>query len=110
MRTISIFFLVNPGPRPPFGRVVEDLWGFNSSVDTDGNSSDPTDTNWTELTARLRTDPNGVSRIDVDPVSETPLVLKVVGSSPLLAERVAGFLAHHCSAEIVTQWPPSISK
>ena len=101
----NVLFLVNPGPRPPFGRVADYLWGFGANVDTDGNSLDPNDTNWTELTVQLRPDADHVNRVDVDPVSQSPLVLKVVSPTPALAQRVAGYLAHHCDAEIVTRWP-----
>jgi hypothetical protein len=55
----------------------------------------------------MRPDPDDLNRIDIDPVSDSPLVLKLVASSSTLAERVAEFLARHCSAEIVTQWPAS---
>ena len=106
----SVLFLVNPGPRPPFGHVADHLWGAGSDVDTEGNSSDPNDSNWTELTVQARPDPDDLSRVDVVPVSESPLVLKVVASSAALAERVAEYLANHCKAEIVTQWPPSTSR
>ena len=110
MSSQNVLFLVNPGSRPPYARVADHLWGPGADFDSDGNSSAPNDTNWTELTVQARPDPDDLNRVDVDPVSESPLVLKVVSSSAALAERVAGFLAHHCKAEIVTQWPSSTSR
>ena len=110
MPSRSVLFLISPGPRPPYGQVADHLWGAGADVDTDGNSTDPNDTNWTELTVQTRPDPDDLNRIDVDLVSDLPLVLRVMASSPALAERVAGFLARHCSAEIVTQWPSPASK
>jgi hypothetical protein len=101
----TVLFLVNPGPRPPLARVADHLWGSDADFDSDGNSSDPSDTNWTELTVQARPDPDDLNRVDVDPVSESPLVLKVVSSSTALAERAAHFLAHYCKAEVVSQWP-----
>jgi hypothetical protein len=106
----NALFLVNPGPRPPFGLVADHLWGAGADVDTDGNSSSPSDTNWTELTVQLRPDTGDLNRVDVDPASELPLVLKVVSSSAELAERVAEYLANYCKAEIVSQWPSATSK
>jgi hypothetical protein len=45
---------------------------------------------WTELTVQRRVPPE--ERVDIDPVSEDPLVLKVVASSESLARRAAEFL------------------
>jgi hypothetical protein len=85
------FRIHNPGPRPPFGAVAEHLWGAGVDVDSDGDSSTPEDRNWTELTVIRRS--KDAERVDVDPVSDTPLVLKVVSESRDLALRAAEFLA-----------------
>lgn len=80
-----------PGPRPPLVLVAEHLWGAGVDFDSDGDSRTPDDQNWTALTIVLR---GGKSeRVDVDPVSESPLALKVVSESRDLALRAANFLA-----------------
>ena len=103
MRKGNVLFLVNPGPRPPFASVAKHLWGSGVDFDSDGNSSTLGDTSWTELTIQRR--PNYDERVDIDPISEDPLVLKLVSSSAGLVERTADYLARHCSATIVHQWP-----
>jgi hypothetical protein len=85
------FLIHAPGPRPPYVLVAEYLWGAGVDFDSDGDSRTPDDPNWTELTVIRR---GGDSeRVDVNPVSESPLVLKVVSESRRLALRVANFLA-----------------
>lgn len=96
------FFVVNPGPRPPFAFIAEALWGA-VDFDSDGDSRYPGDTAWTELTIQRR--PRCNERVDIDPVSESPLVLKVSASSPDLAERAARLLAGHSGAVVVSEWP-----
>lgn len=101
METQTVFYVVRPGPRPPFGRVAEKLWG-TADFDSDGNSRSPSDTSWTELTIELR--PECAQRVDVDCVSKEPLVLKVVSSSPVLAERAARYLAVSTQGEFSREW------
>lgn len=84
------FRIQAPGPRPPYVRVAEYLWGAGVDFDSDGDSRTPDDRNWTELTVIRRGDSE---RVDVDPVSESPLELRVVSESRDLALRVANFLA-----------------
>jgi hypothetical protein len=79
------------GPRPPFAELAEHLWGAAVDFDSDGNSASAEDTNWTQLTISKR--PECEERVDVDPVSEAPLVLKIVSTSRDLALRTARFLA-----------------
>lgn len=79
------------GPRPPFALVAHQLWGADVDFDSDGNSLTPHDTNWTELTVIRR--PAGDERVDIDPVCDTPLTLRVVATTPELATRAAAFLA-----------------
>ncbi len=85
--------VVKPGPRPPFYRVAEHLWGAGCDIDSDGNSEAPEDTQWTELTIELRG--AGGQRVDVDPVSVDPLILQVRSSSMRLAQEVARFIGEH---------------
>jgi hypothetical protein len=67
------FLIEIPGPRPPFGALAEHLWGLGVDFDSDGDSVTAEDPNWTELTVtRL---PDYTERVDIDPVSQVPLVL-----------------------------------
>jgi hypothetical protein len=99
----NVLFLIEPGPRPPFARIAELLWGAGADFDSDGNSNRPDDTSWTELTIQRRATFD--ERIDIDQVSEDPLVLKIASSSESLVRRVATYLADECSASVVAQWP-----
>src|SRR5688572_21284889 len=85
------FRIHNPGPRPPFAHVAEHLSGTGVDFDSDGDSRTSDDPNWTELTVIRRGE--GSERIDIDPVSDSPLVLKVVSESRDLAVSAANFLA-----------------
>jgi hypothetical protein len=96
------YYVVSPGPRPPFAEVAKELWG-SADFDSDGNSSGPSDTKWTELTVILR--PTYAQRVDIDPVSDDPLVLKVESASAELAERAARFIALCSEGTLTTQWP-----
>ena len=82
MASSSQVFLVSPGPRPSLGLVAESLWP-GRDVDTDGNCETPASSSWTELTIALR--PGCAERVDVDPVSFFPLVLRVSATSNELA-------------------------
>jgi len=86
--------IVQPGPRPPYYKVAERLWGEGCDIDSDGNSNTPEDSQWTELTIQLR----GPSekRVDIDPVSSEPLILQVRASTFLLADETARFIVE-CS-------------
>ena len=98
------YFIISPGPRPPYHLVAEHLWG-GADFDSDGNSETPTDTNWTELTVQLR--PDGLERVDIDSVFEDPLVLKIASGSPALAKSVAEFLASSTGGKLDTNWKGS---
>ena len=87
------------GPRPAIAEVAEHLWGAGVDFDSDGDSASPDDRHWTELTLERRVPP--AERVDIDPVSETPLVLKVVSSSPMLAQRTAAFLRDKTNGLVV---------
>ena len=97
----GIYFVVSPGPRPPFGDVARHLWG-DADIDSDGNSSSPTDSGWTELTVALR--PACEERVDIDPVSVDPLVLKVQSTRAELAERAARFLVLQTHGILANEW------
>jgi hypothetical protein len=73
------------------------LWG-GVDFDSDGNSETPADVNWTELTLTRR--PHNDERVDIDPVSEDPLVLKISSATPGLARRTAEFLTRLCGGSM----------
>lgn len=97
-------YLIEPGPRPPFRELAEYLFGADANVDTDGNSAQPGDTMWTELTVALRSDWESV-RVYVDPVSEQPLVLLIRSPKVELLQRAAAFLQLRCGGGIAAAWP-----
>lgn len=87
----SAFLISEPGPRPPFYKVAYYLWGEGANIDSDGDSLDPEDTNWTELSVCLRDDET--PEVDVYPISENPLILKISSTSYELAKKTAEFIA-----------------
>ena len=87
------------GPRPPFPEVAEHLWGVGVDFDSDGDSTSPNDPQWKELTVERRMPPG--ERVDIDPVSEVPLVLKIVASSDVLARRAAEFLRDRTNGRLI---------
>jgi hypothetical protein len=90
MTELFEFLIEVPGPRPPFGVLAEHLWGRGVDFDSDGDSVNAEDPNWTELTITRRPD---IERVDIELVSQMPLVLKVASESRELALRAATFLA-----------------
>lgn len=100
------FLLTAPGPRPPYHKVADHLWGSDCSFDSDGNSDHPDATDWTELPVTLRTHPwqqdlGTEERVDVDPLSEgEPLVLSIVSQNEDLARRAAEFLQGEAGGEL----------
>ena len=96
------FYLVKPGPRPKFVSVARRLWGADD-FDSDGNSRNAEDNQWTELTLIRR--PDYIERIDIYPISEKPLVLMISSSSSTLAQQAALFLAETTNGTIYSEWP-----
>jgi hypothetical protein len=86
------------GPRPPFDRLAKYLRGA-VDYDSDGDSVEPESTNWTELTLINRRDET--QRIDVDPISETPLLPEIRSESEKLVDRTARFLADEIHRHIL---------
>jgi len=78
------------GPRPPCTAVAEHLWGPGVDFDSDGDSTYPNDSSWTELTVIRR--PDYRERVDYL-ISKVPLVLNVASTSRELALRTTTFLA-----------------
>lgn len=83
--------LVHPGPRPPYYALAEHLWGPDCNIDSDGDSSAPGDTNWTELTITLRE--SSEASVSIDPVLREPLILAVWSEQIDLCAKAAIFLA-----------------
>jgi len=94
-------YLIEPGSRPPFPAIARYLWG-KQDFDSDGNSRHSNDDQWTELTIICRSTNN--ERLDIDPVSENPLVLKISSTSSLLVPKVAQFLVANSGGTICTEW------
>ena len=99
------YFLVDPGPRPPYWEVAYHLWGHGCDFDSDGNSEpDPATVEWTELTLELRSEKD--QRIDIDPILDEdfapllPLVLMITSEVSELAEKTALFLHNHCGGRL----------
>jgi hypothetical protein len=89
------------GQRPPFGEVVNHLYGVGSNIDTDGDSYTPNATDWTWLYMRDRATVNA-------PVVEAVLSEDrdgemIVASADLrLARSAADFLAMRSGGKIET--------
>jgi hypothetical protein len=90
--------VVAPGLRPPFFHVAEHLWGAGSNIDSDGNSNTSDDRQWTELTVILRSDPE--QRVDIDPISNDPLILAVRSSHQSLCKMAAEFIVAVSGGEV----------
>lgn len=86
-----IVYLRNPGPRPAYHLVADQLWGKGCACDSDGNSNSGYDTEWTELSLFLRGGTE-LDQVHVDPISVSPLVLIVKSPSLILCERAATYL------------------
>lgn len=85
------FWIREPGAREPYYKYMVFLWGDGHDCDTDGNSNHIDDRTWTELTIINRKDES--ERVDVDPISDSPLTLEVKSERDYLAARLAYALA-----------------
>jgi hypothetical protein len=90
--------IIAPGPRPPYFQVAEHLWGIGCNIDSDGDSVTPEDRQWTELTVCLRSNPG--QRVDIDPISNDPLILVVRSSDQSLCRQTAEFIASASGGEV----------
>ncbi len=104
MHTDSIFYLESPGDRPAYYKIAELLWGVSANVDSDGDSSHPEDTQWTEFSLFLR-DGKERDQIHIDPVSRTPLILKIRSPDREIARHVVTYL-HEVAGGVILQEPP----
>lgn len=105
MKSKTAFYLASPGPRPGGAELTVHLFGPEADTDGDGDSEFWGDTEWTELTIALR--PKCTERIDVDPISLDPLVLKITSYTPALAESASRFLQNFCGGTLHSEWPPA---
>ena len=90
-------------PRPPFAIIAYFLWGNDVDFDSDGNSETPSDTTWKELTLINREGKN--ERLDIDPISQSPLILRVASEDPALATKAAYFLGVTTDGKISSTLP-----
>lgn len=104
MRNETVFYLVGSGDRPPYGWVADHLWGSKASVDSDGNSRTPDDTQWTELSLILRGGADE-AEVHIDPITTSPLVLQIRSPDASLAERAATFLSQKTKGNIELTMP-----
>ena len=94
-------FVEVSGPRPPFGAVIDHLWGVGTDVDSDGDSRTADDREWTELWVAKRPECSEV--VSVSPESEAPLVVEGASDSRDLAQRAANFIARETNGRIVAR-------
>jgi len=96
MQDKEVWLISNPGKRPPLGTLAHYLWG---AVDYDSDGNADVNPDWTELTLIRR--PDYDERVDIDPISENPLVLKISSSTPGLAHRTAQYLIQTCGGHLM---------
>jgi hypothetical protein len=99
------FFLIAPGPRPPYALVAEHLWGVGCDFDSDGDSLTPDSTDWTELTVELRSGDAKGARVDVDPIDGPSLVLWIRSEDATIAEGAAAYLHRHAGGTLSRDRP-----
>ena len=100
MRTEKIIFIEISNERPDFRLVATWLWNGPHDIDSDGNSDNPASRQWTELYLCSRQ--NSDEMIDISPVSENPLILRVNGSTSEMVSRAAYFLAVETNGQLFT--------
>src|SRR4051812_15292218 len=95
-----IFYVTTPGERPVYWLMREFVWADTPDIhtDTDGDSYPADSTAWTELTMTSRDSRH--ERFDVDPVQDSPLILKVRSEKEYLAARAAYALAVYTGGKI----------
>jgi hypothetical protein len=95
----TTLYLFGPGARPAYYLVAEHLWGTDADIDSDGDSTTPDDSQWTELSLRLRGSSQD-SHVHVDPISTDPLGLAIRSSDSSIARQVAEYLRDHSGGTI----------
>lgn len=92
------YFVRTERERPDFRLVIAFLWHDLYSVDTDGDSDNPASRKWTWLFVRNRQDESEI--VTVNPVANTPLILRIESENEHLAARTAYFLSEFMSVGI----------
>lgn len=95
------FLLHAPGLARPFPWLPNTCGAPKCNIDSDGNSRSVADEQWTELTLILRAD--RLQRLDIDPLTEVPLVLAIHSSQAGLGRKAAEFLQAHCGGTLELQ-------
>ncbi|RBH55835.1 hypothetical protein C3F00_017345 [Pseudomonas sp. MWU13-2860] len=90
MRSHYSIQITPAGPLPAFYSIAEHLWGTGCDVDSDGDCTALDDRHWTELTLSLRGTPG--ERLDIDPLSISPLALVIRSSRAALCRKAADFI------------------
>jgi hypothetical protein len=103
-----VFYLSAPGPRPPYGEVVDHVYGIGSNVDTEGDSYPAQSTEWTELYMQLRPPLDDLHR--KNPLvqvwmDEDKKVMCVGSDDEALAVRTATYLADRTGATMTSEPP-----
>lgn len=78
------------GEFPTFPEIAKTIFGNDTDYDSDGDSSHPSDTDWTELTLSERD--SEARRIDIDPDPHEPEIFVVKASDPELMTTVVRYL------------------
>lgn len=103
------FYLLSPGPRPPFAEVVDHVYGADSNVDTEGDSYDRDTTEWTELYMQLRPPPEDLHRenppVEVWMLGKGAKVMCVGSDDEAFAFRTAAYLAEQTGATMASEAP-----
>lgn len=99
-------YLEGPGDRLAYYEIADVLWGKAANVDSDGDSRNPDDTQWTEVSLILR-GRNKKDEVYVDPVSVKPLVLKIRSPDREITKRVAAYLQEFAGG-VVSQQPAKL--
>ena len=79
------------GPRPDAGSISTVAWEKPTEAHLSGDFESAADTSWTRLSV-VRVD-DAARRVDIEPLSQEPLVLRVSSDEKKCADRVAFYIA-----------------
>lgn len=94
------YFILSPGPRPPFGQLVDHVYGGKANVDTDGDSPLPASTDWTWLYMQLRSQPKWAPVVEICMIDGEKTAMRVVSEDRALARKTADFLARETGGRL----------
>jgi hypothetical protein len=86
------FFIHRPGQRPPFGLVVDHVYGPGANVDTEGDSYPASSTTWTWLYMQLRS-AQDEPVVEVTMVDDAHTIMRIASDDLELAAAAAQFLS-----------------